>query len=76
LHGGGVDEAKRARGQRAPAPRVVAMATSADNLIARFLSWRLIVATPGKAPRQAPRLKIRFLRKPCLKASTLGPLIA
>lgn len=38
------DEAKMARGHRAPPPRAVAMAMSADDLMARFLSWRLIVA--------------------------------
>jgi hypothetical protein len=77
------DEAnnKSARGHRAPAPRVAAMATSADCLIARFLSWTLMAVSPGEeALRQkAPRLKIKFLKKPCLKASpsvVLGPLIA
>lgn len=36
------EEAKMmARGHRAPPPRAVAMAMSTDDLMARFLSWRL-----------------------------------
>jgi hypothetical protein len=44
LHGPDDDEEESkmmARGHRAPPPRAVAMAMSADDLMARFLSWRL-----------------------------------
>jgi hypothetical protein len=57
------------------------MAMSADDLMARFLSWRLItaLAVPAdetQASLQAWRLRIKFLRKPCWKALALGPRIA
>jgi len=75
-------EAKTACGHRAPPPRAVAMAMSADDLMAHFLCWRLIMAAHPEAEDemqnslQAWRLKIMFLRKPCWKALVLGPRIA
>lgn len=76
-------EAKTACGHRAPLPRAVAMAMSADDLMAHFLCWRLTMAAPPEAEEdemqnslQACRVKIMFLRKPCWKALVLGPRIA
>jgi len=87
LHVAGLDdseeeeEARMARGHRAPPPRAAAMAMSADDLMARFLSWRLITALAlpedeTQASLQAWRLRIKFLRKLCWKAPALGPRIA
>lgn len=67
------DDARRACGHIAPLPRVVAMAMSADDLTARFLSCRHM------APfLQDFRLRRKLLRNPCLKALVLllGPPIA
>lgn len=75
-------EAKTACGHRAPPPRAVAMAMSADDLMAHFLCWRLIMAAPLEPEDemqtwlQAWRFRIMFLRKPCWKALVLGPRIA
>jgi len=87
LHVAGLDdseeeeEVRMARGHRAPPPRAAAMAMSADDLMARFLSWRLITALAlpedeTQASLQAWRLRIKFLRKLCWKAPALGPRIA
>ena len=88
LHVAGLDdseeeeEARMARGHRAPLPRAAAMAMSADDLMARFLSWRLITALAlpederQQASLRACRLRIKFLRKPCWKALAWGPRMA
>jgi hypothetical protein len=77
-------EAKTACGHRAPWPRAVAMAMSADDLMmAHFLCWRLIMAAPPEAEEEDEmqnslqdwRFRIMFLRKPCWKALVLGPRI-
>jgi hypothetical protein len=69
--GGDDDDARRACGHIAPPPRAVAIAASADDLTARFLSCRLM--SPFL---QDLRLTRKLLRKPCLKDLAVGPLIA
>jgi hypothetical protein len=66
------DDARRACGHRAPSPRAVAMAASADALTARFLSCRHM----SPLFLQDFRLTRKLFRKPCLKDLLVGPLIA